>query len=214
MGAPGVAWFDIFVSDNGGPFTLWQARTTGTGAIFNGVPGHTYAFYSVATDNAGDREADHTTPDAVTTAVGTVSISGTVSYYPTKYPPDLSSNESVGDVVINLGLGTNALTASDGTYSLRDLPFGVDYETMLTKTNDSTSQAKVNLPESLNAFPNLSADKPRRPKLPTPAYRSTAGSHARVNWRLVTRSNPAPVTSTPTASPDCAMQLLARTATS
>jgi uncharacterized protein YkwD len=52
----GVASFDVFVSDNGGPFTAWLTATAQTSATFNGVPGHTYAFYSVATDEAGNRE--------------------------------------------------------------------------------------------------------------------------------------------------------------
>src|SRR5262249_15128788 len=39
----------------------------GTGALFNGAPGHAYAFYSVATDNAGNVEAPPATPNALTT---------------------------------------------------------------------------------------------------------------------------------------------------
>ena len=45
--------FDIFVSDNGGPFTPFQAATTSTSATFQGVPGHTYGFFSIAADAAG-----------------------------------------------------------------------------------------------------------------------------------------------------------------
>ena len=49
----GIASFDVFVSDNGGPFTAFQTGTTATSATFTGQDGHTYGFYSVATDNAG-----------------------------------------------------------------------------------------------------------------------------------------------------------------
>jgi hypothetical protein len=52
----GVASFDIFVSDNGGPFTLWLDDTTATSAVFPAQEGHTYAFYSVAKDNVGHVE--------------------------------------------------------------------------------------------------------------------------------------------------------------
>ena len=45
--------YNVYVSDDGGPFTLWQSDTTATSATFTGQVGHTYAFYSVATDNVG-----------------------------------------------------------------------------------------------------------------------------------------------------------------
>ncbi|MBY0512804.1 MAG: carboxypeptidase regulatory-like domain-containing protein [Gemmataceae bacterium] len=49
----GVAFYDVYVSDNAGPFTPFRTATTATSAAFTGVAGHTYAFYSVATDNVG-----------------------------------------------------------------------------------------------------------------------------------------------------------------
>ena len=66
-GGSGLAYFDVYVSDNGGPFVPWVTQTTDTSDIFFGTLGHTYAFYSVATDNANNHEARHTTPDAQTT---------------------------------------------------------------------------------------------------------------------------------------------------
>jgi|GEM_PF-1647902 len=67
VGQASLAYYDIFVSDNSAPFTVWQARTTSTGGLYNGLPGHTYAFYSVATDTAGNVEAPPATPDSMTT---------------------------------------------------------------------------------------------------------------------------------------------------
>jgi hypothetical protein len=67
-GAP-IAYYDIYVSDNGGPFTDWQSQTTGTGALYSGTPGHTYAFYSIATDTAGNRQSTPLQPQAQTTVV-------------------------------------------------------------------------------------------------------------------------------------------------
>ena len=67
-GGSGLAGYDIFVSDNGGPVTAFQTATTQTSASFTGVVGHTYAFYSVATDNAGNRETAPGTPQATTMA--------------------------------------------------------------------------------------------------------------------------------------------------
>jgi RHS repeat-associated protein len=53
-GGSGVASFNVYVSDSGGPFTLWQSATTATSAVFTGVDGHTYGFYTLATDNVGN----------------------------------------------------------------------------------------------------------------------------------------------------------------
>ena len=42
----GIASFDVFVSDNGGPATSFNDDTSAT---VTGQAGHTYAFYTVAT---------------------------------------------------------------------------------------------------------------------------------------------------------------------
>jgi hypothetical protein len=60
-GGSGIAGYDIFVSDNGGPFVPFQMATAATSGTFKGQNGHTYAFYSVAIDNVGNRQA---TPSA------------------------------------------------------------------------------------------------------------------------------------------------------
>jgi streptogramin lyase len=68
QGGSGVAFFDVFVSDNDGPFLPWSMETTRTRAVFTGVFGHSYTFYSVAIDNAGNREAAPSAPEATTVA--------------------------------------------------------------------------------------------------------------------------------------------------
>jgi hypothetical protein len=55
-GGSGLASYSVFVSDNGGGFAPWLTGTTGTAAVYTGVDGHTYAFYSLATDMAGNRQ--------------------------------------------------------------------------------------------------------------------------------------------------------------
>ncbi len=67
----GVAGYDIYVSENGGAFTRWLERTINTGAIYQGLLSNNYAFYSVAMDQAGNREAAPATPDAATTVTRT-----------------------------------------------------------------------------------------------------------------------------------------------
>jgi hypothetical protein len=71
----GIAGYDVFVSDNGGPFRLWQDNTTQTSASFIGLDGHHYAFYSIATDNAGNSEASPPVADAEVTLDATAPAS-------------------------------------------------------------------------------------------------------------------------------------------
>ncbi len=113
-GGSGIASFDIFVSDNGGPFTLWQSATTQTSAPYSGVIGHKYGFYSVAHDNVGHTElapskADATTkaaipPPSATPKLSAVTTSGaklysfTVTYQ--GYSPVLASTIGPGDITV------------------------------------------------------------------------------------------------------------------
>lgn len=62
----GIATYDISVSDNGGPFVPFLSGTSQTSAPFAGVEGHTYRFFSVATDQLGHVEAAKTTAEATT----------------------------------------------------------------------------------------------------------------------------------------------------
>jgi hypothetical protein len=65
----GVGTYTIYVSDNGGGFTAWQTATTSTSAQYTGVDGHTYSFYSIATDLVGNVEAAKVAGEASTMLV-------------------------------------------------------------------------------------------------------------------------------------------------
>lgn len=65
----GIAAYDVYVSDNGGPFQTWLAASVLTTADYTGLAGHAYAFYSVATDRVGHREAAPAPADARTMIV-------------------------------------------------------------------------------------------------------------------------------------------------
>jgi hypothetical protein len=65
-GGSGLGFFDIYASTNGGPFGPWIQGTKQTAAVFNGTASTTYAFFSRATDLAGNQEPLHSTPDAHT----------------------------------------------------------------------------------------------------------------------------------------------------
>ena len=62
----GIASFDVYVSENGGNFTLWLDNTTLTEASYRGQQGKSYAFYTVAVDNVGNLEIKPTNAQATT----------------------------------------------------------------------------------------------------------------------------------------------------
>lgn len=55
-GGSGIAFYDIYSSTDSGPYTRWLGSTTAVSATFSGSLGHTYSFYSLATDNVGYRQ--------------------------------------------------------------------------------------------------------------------------------------------------------------
>jgi Ca2+-binding RTX toxin-like protein len=63
----GIAYYDIYVSDNGGIWRKWLDNTADTSANYAGELEHTYAFYSVARDNVGNLEAIPSLADTQTT---------------------------------------------------------------------------------------------------------------------------------------------------
>jgi hypothetical protein len=68
-GGSGIASFDIFVSDNSGPFIAIATATQNRSLTFTGEFGHTYGFFSVATDVAGNRQPTPAAAQATTTLV-------------------------------------------------------------------------------------------------------------------------------------------------
>ncbi|MBI1741617.1 hypothetical protein HYR54_00940 [Candidatus Acetothermia bacterium] len=77
----GIKGYNVFVSENGSPYALWQLNTEVTSATFLGQRGKTYSFYSTATDQAGNQEDIHTSADAVTQVIGDMNgnLSGDVN---------------------------------------------------------------------------------------------------------------------------------------
>lgn len=64
---PGIASYNVYVSDNGGAFTPWLTDTTQTSATFTGQAGHNYGFYTVASDQLGNTQPTPTAAQATTT---------------------------------------------------------------------------------------------------------------------------------------------------
>lgn len=62
----GIASYDIYISENNGPYELWLKNTSASSAIFQGTGENTYAFYSIAKDNVGNQELAPLDPDTFT----------------------------------------------------------------------------------------------------------------------------------------------------
>jgi subtilase family serine protease len=114
-----LATYTIYVSENGGEYTIWLDDTELTEATYTGTAGRTYAFYSVAADNAGNTEAAPTTPDA------TITLGGVVDQPPVVSSPitDVTVDEDAANTVIDL---TNVFSDVDGDAIVK---------TILTNTN-------------------------------------------------------------------------------
>src|SRR5262249_50751621 len=56
LAGSGVKSVTVYVSQDGGDYTIWLNQTTATSGIYNGQPGHTYRFLALAIDNAGNME--------------------------------------------------------------------------------------------------------------------------------------------------------------
>ncbi len=69
-GGSAIASYTIYVSEDGSAFAPWLEATNLTEATFVGEPGHSYEFYSVARDNAGNLEAIPSVPQAHTQIAG------------------------------------------------------------------------------------------------------------------------------------------------
>jgi hypothetical protein len=70
-GSDDIASYDIYESDDGGPYTAFLTATNLTSATFTGQPGHTYSFFSVATNSLGLVQPTPSGAQATTTVAST-----------------------------------------------------------------------------------------------------------------------------------------------
>jgi hypothetical protein len=109
----GISDFTVYVSDNGGPFTLWLTQTAGTQATYVGLAGHTYSFFSVARDLTGNVEDIKTAAEATTAVVSPAMVAFASAAYSVNEGGAATTIVSrSGDVSAPL---TVSFTTNDGT---------------------------------------------------------------------------------------------------
>ncbi|MGA2501594.1 MAG: hypothetical protein ABSH20_27960, partial [Tepidisphaeraceae bacterium] len=78
QGGPPIAYYNIYYSDDHGPFQQLLSNTTNTSATFNGTYGHAYGFFSVVTDAGDNAQPTPTGAQAATTvAIPTIEVTPT-----------------------------------------------------------------------------------------------------------------------------------------
>jgi uncharacterized repeat protein (TIGR03803 family) len=130
-GGSGLAGFDIYVSDNGGSYTLWKHESATTlSDTFDGQDGHSYGFYSVATDNAGNLEAAPSDAQA-TTIVDTSAPSSSVN--------SISSPQDSAHIHLSWS-GADGVTGSGiDTFNIFVSVDGGSYSELLHQTADTSA---------------------------------------------------------------------------
>jgi hypothetical protein len=101
----GIATYTIFVSDNGGAASAIPSltNTTNTSGTFTGQQGHTYTFYSIATDNVGNVQlspgvSQSTTVSGLPNAVVFTTASQTLTVGQTSTVITVQLQDSAGNV--------------------------------------------------------------------------------------------------------------------
>jgi hypothetical protein len=127
----GVSDFIIFVSDNGNPFTAWQT-TTAMSAVYPGVAGHTYGFFSQARDLAGNVEALKTQAEATTQVVAAptpsvITISTNLAILSTPNGTQVQVSGTITDSASGAITATYAVTGASGQVQQQgSVPVGAD----------------------------------------------------------------------------------------
>ncbi|HEX5155160.1 MAG TPA: T9SS type A sorting domain-containing protein [Parafilimonas sp.] len=62
-GGTGVKYYDLYVSDSAKPFVLYKTNIDSSSFVFSGTPGDEYSFFTLATDNVGNKETLKTKGD-------------------------------------------------------------------------------------------------------------------------------------------------------
>ena len=135
----GIASFTLYVSEDGGPFSLFATVTPANpSALFTGQPGHTYGFYSIATDNAGNVQPTPLEAQATTEVVSAVDTTTSLqsSEDPSKFGDSVTFTATVSPAQSTNGTPTGSVQFSiDGAAVGNPIP--LDASGLATLTTSS-----------------------------------------------------------------------------
>ena len=157
----GTKGYAVYSSDNGGAFAPWLTNTTLTSLTFASQVGHTYGFYSIATDLVGNVEPAKTSAEATTivkssTSCGPPSLSGAVSVV-SYINNTLSLNLQVTDIGTSDALNTLIKTMTfrtlggAGTVTLANPTLPIIMGTV-SVGNTITTPLTLNVPSTVTKF--------------------------------------------------------------
>ena len=178
-GGSGIATYSVYVSDNGGPYTLWQDGTTATSATYNGLSGHTYSFFSVATDDVGNIQPAPTSAQT-TTRIDATPPHSSLTALPVFSTATFTVAWSGSDDAGGSGIATYSVFVSDN---------GGAFTPFVTGTT-KTSMRFTGVPSHSYGFYSIATDNAGNVQ-PVPAAAQTT-----------TRVDATPPTSTVTALPE------------
>ena len=139
-GATSIVSYTIYDSDDGGPFTAFLTNTTSTSTTFTGRIGHTYGFYSVATNNLGTVQPTPTAAQATTTVVNTPTPTVSVNSISPVTPATRNTPVTSATVILNEPAGPNGFTTSALTLTDSGGPNLISGAVSITLVSGSTYQ--------------------------------------------------------------------------
>ena len=115
----GIAYYNIYYNDNNGAWRPFAEYTDSLKGAFKGKLGHTYKFFSLATDNAGNVQIDTTIQSFALTSVGAITFTDvTLKNIPNPFKNEtdiefsLPSNSNVNLTLKDMLGNTVAIVAS------------------------------------------------------------------------------------------------------
>jgi MBG domain (YGX type)/Bacterial Ig-like domain (group 3)/Dockerin type I domain len=107
----GIASYDLYVSQDGGIFAAYITGTPLTSFTFTVDPGHTYAFYTVATDNVGHRESKLAQAEATTRIenLPTTTVLSSDHSDGSVYGQLITFTATVSSTILNAGVPTGSV---------------------------------------------------------------------------------------------------------
>jgi hypothetical protein len=113
----GIASYNIYVSIDGGSFSLWLSATTLTSSTYTALAGHSYSFASLATNNVGISQATPAMPQTIAVTFLTPTITVTPAASNIAAAQSLVVTIAVASPVSGASVPTGTVTLASGTYT-------------------------------------------------------------------------------------------------